>query len=52
MQLVCRKLAETRESLSDIAEQAGFTDQSYMTRIFKRVTGVTPGSYRRHHAPG
>ncbi len=52
MQLVCRKLAETRESLSDIAEQAGFTDQSYMTRIFKRVTGVTPGSYRRLHAPG
>jgi len=47
VQFVCRKLAQTRASLSDIAQEAGFTDQSYMTRIFKRVTGVTPGSYRR-----
>jgi AraC family transcriptional regulator len=47
MQLVCRKLVETRESLSDIAEHTGFADQSHMTRMFKRITGVTPGSYRR-----
>jgi AraC family transcriptional regulator len=46
-QFICRKLVETRNSLSDIAEQAGFTDQSHMTRTFKRITGVTPGSYRR-----
>jgi AraC family transcriptional regulator len=50
VQLVCRKLLETRESLSDVAEQAGFTDQSHMTRIFKRITGITPGSYRRQRA--
>lgn len=50
MQFVCRKLAETRESLSDIAEQAGFNDQSYMTRMFKRVTGTAPGAYRRQGA--
>jgi len=31
-----------------VATQAGFTDQSHMTRIFKRMTGVTPGVYRRH----
>ena len=46
VQFVCRKLVETQESLSSIAEQAGFTDQSHMTRVFKRTTGVTPGSYR------
>lgn len=50
LQFICRKLVETREPLSDLAEQAGFTDQSHMTRIFKRVTGVTPGSYRRQPA--
>jgi AraC family transcriptional regulator len=47
VQFVCRRLVETQEPLSDIAGQAGFTDQSHMTRSFKRITGVTPGSYRR-----
>ena len=47
VQFVCRKLVETRDSLSSISHDAGFTDQSHMTRLFKRTTGVTPGSYRR-----
>jgi AraC family transcriptional regulator len=51
VQFVCRKLVETQDSLSDVADQAGFTDQSHMTRIFKRITGVTPGSYRRQPRP-
>jgi AraC family transcriptional regulator len=49
VQYVCRKLVETSDSLSRIAEHAGFTDQSHMTRLFKRVTGVPPGSYRRRN---
>jgi AraC family transcriptional regulator len=50
VQSVCRQLVETADSLSEIAERAGFTDQSHMTRIFKRLTGVPPGSYRRSNA--
>jgi AraC family transcriptional regulator len=46
VQFVCRKLLETRDSLTEIAVEAGFADQSHMTRIFKRVTGVPPGAYR------
>jgi AraC-like DNA-binding protein len=46
VQFVCRKLTETGDALTDIAEEAGFTDQSHMTRVFKRITGDTPGSYR------
>ena len=34
-------------SLSEIALQAGFTDQSHLNRHFKRHMGVTPGSYKR-----
>lgn len=34
--------------LSDIALQTGFSDQSHFTRIFKRVTGTTPGVYRKN----
>lgn len=32
--------------LKSIAADAGFTDQSHMTRVFQRVMGVTPGEYR------
>ena len=34
-------------SLLDVAEQSGLTDKSYLNRIFRRVTGTTPGEYRR-----
>ena len=29
---------------------AGFADQSHLTRHFKRITGVTPGEYAAQHA--
>ncbi|MEZ5957004.1 MAG: AraC family transcriptional regulator [Hyphomonadaceae bacterium] len=39
-------LADTRETLSNVALAAGFYDQSHMNRIFRRVTGRTPGMMR------
>jgi AraC-like DNA-binding protein len=33
-------------ALADVAADCGFADQAHMTRIFKRVYGVTPGQYR------
>src|SRR5690606_8366775 len=33
-------------TLSDAALTAGFYDQSHITRVFKRVTGRTPGAHR------
>lgn len=47
VQHVCRRLMESEESLASIAVESGFTDQSHMTRIFKRVTGYAPGEHRR-----
>jgi AraC family transcriptional regulator len=47
VRLVCRQLIETSEPLTAIAAQAGFTDQSHMTRFFKRFTGISPAAYRR-----
>ena len=32
--------------LADVAASAGFADQSHLTRVFKRVTGVTPAAFR------
>ena len=33
-------------SLADVSILAGFEDQSYFTKIFKSITGVSPGKYR------
>lgn len=44
---VARRLTESDDSLSGIATEAGFTDQSHMTRVFTRITGYPPGSHRR-----
>jgi AraC-like DNA-binding protein len=37
------------ESATDVAQQLGFSDQAHLTRLFKRIVGVTPGSYRTAH---
>jgi len=39
-------LATTTTSLTEIALQAGFYDQSHFTNVFRRVLGVTPAAYR------
>jgi AraC family transcriptional regulator len=41
-----RRLAESGESLSEIALGAGFADQSHLTRAFKQYLGLTPARYR------
>ncbi len=40
-------LARRTISLSEIALQIGFNDQSQLTHSFKRFTGITPGEFRR-----
>ncbi|MEP6621096.1 MAG: AraC family transcriptional regulator [bacterium] len=41
----CRQL-ESGAAISDVALRAGFADQSHLTRVFKRVTGLTPHQFR------
>jgi LacI family transcriptional regulator len=40
-------LRETNLSLEEIAVASGFTSGNYLSQIFKKTTGQTPGSYRR-----
>ena len=47
VQHVARRLVESNDPLSAIASDAGFADQSHMTRVFKRLTGYPPGDHRR-----
>jgi len=41
------KLRDDRLSLSDVAAECGFSDQSHFTRMFNRIVGVSPGAWRR-----
>jgi AraC family transcriptional regulator len=42
-----RQLADSESPLSEIALDAGFSDQSQFTKTFKRLTGLTPARFRR-----
>lgn len=41
-----RLLRETNRSIADIADAAGFSDQSYSDKRFKRAFGRTPKEFR------
>jgi YesN/AraC family two-component response regulator len=46
--LACRQLAEQPfRSIKEIADSAGIEDQHYFSRLFKKVTGMTPLTYRQ-----
>ncbi len=47
-----RLLRFSGKSLRAIAEQLGYSTQSYFQNVFKRVTGVTPLEYRNGLEPG
>ncbi|SHL26182.1 two-component system, response regulator YesN [Anaerocolumna jejuensis DSM 15929] len=42
-------LTSTELSISDIAVRVGFVNFSYFSKIFKRITGVTPAIYRKRN---
>jgi YesN/AraC family two-component response regulator len=42
----CELLTNTSLNLIDVSLQAGFDDQSYFSKVFKKLKGVTPKSYR------
>jgi AraC-like DNA-binding protein len=46
IQQACRLLVESHATLSAIAADLGYTDQSHFNRVFRSITGTTPGRYR------
>ncbi|MBD1390413.1 AraC family transcriptional regulator [Neiella sp. HB171785] len=42
----CDQLYQTNLSVREIAEQLGYSDPYYFSRIFKKVQGVSPAQYR------
>lgn len=47
VRLALSKLADSEESLAQVAQNCGFAEQSHFTRTFTQVTGVSPGAWRR-----
>lgn len=45
-----RKLIAQGQPIAAAAAQAGFSDQSHLTRWFVRCYGITPGGYQRQSA--
>ena len=41
-----RQISHSSTTLADVSVDVGFTDQSHFTRVFKRLTGMTPAQYR------
>ena len=45
-----RSLLYTVMTVSQVSDYLGFSDPTYFSRFFKRLTGLAPKDYRRHHA--
>ena len=46
------KLRMSTQSIQQIAEEAGYSNQFYFAREFKRLTGMTPSEYRKNPGAG
>lgn len=42
-----RMVVDPKRSLSDVSAELGFSHQSHFTSVFRKIVGVTPGTYRR-----
>jgi len=42
-----RRLERTNDAIEQIGWRVGYEDAAFFRRLFKRVTGITPGRYRR-----
>lgn len=43
----CELLRQTRLPVSEIGEQVGYTDYFYFSRVFKKIAGLSPSTYRK-----
>ncbi|MCO6512293.1 MAG: helix-turn-helix transcriptional regulator [Aridibacter famidurans] len=50
--LSARLLLEDKMTISEVAIAAGFSDQSHLTRVFKRRMNTTPGAFRKDRSLG
>lgn len=42
-----KELLQKEHSLAEIAQSVGFSDQSYFSKVFKKIEGIPPGRWRK-----
>jgi AraC family transcriptional regulator len=47
VELACTMMRTTREPLSQLALACGLCDQAHLSRVFRRIMGMTPSAWRR-----
>jgi len=52
IRMASRALIDTGQTLAEVADGCGFSDQSHFTREFRRHFGRTPRDYREHYGGG
>ena len=45
----CRLITNTNRSFSEIAELVGYKDVKFFSELVKKITGLSPGDFRRHY---
>ena len=50
IQRACRFLTLTPLSIKEISSRLGYSDQYYFSRIFHKVMGIPPATYRRNQS--
>jgi AraC family transcriptional regulator len=48
-EFACQQILSNKRPLCEIAQDAGFADQSHFNRIFRIQMGITPYQYRNLH---
>ena len=50
LEAVCRELRRSKQAISSIALDHGFTQLSFFNRLFRRELGMPPKAYRESQA--
>lgn len=49
LEIAKHMLANTKRSISEIAKELGYSDVSNFTNFFKKLTGMSPGEYKKKY---
>jgi AraC family transcriptional regulator len=47
VEAAAQRLRQGNRSLTEIAFDCGFSDQSHFSRVFSKMMGASPGDYRK-----
>ena len=48
MEYAKKLLRETNLKMWQVAEESGFNDYHYFSKVFKKAEGMSPAQYRKH----